>query len=207
MPFSPQSLEEKPYNLCLNCKHIGKRCDGPNFLSMSTERWCEWCKLRKEYLGWTNAGIAELAEISKISVDRVMSGNVKDLRISTMQAITKALVNGSWGKYPCFMASEEEPSDLASHAASATAECDRLRADLDKLTTESNAKIDYLKEQVKFKEAQMLSKDRQLEERYDFLKRKDRVIAIQSVLLSLALIVIITALIVDKTNPGFGFFW
>lgn len=225
MPLSPQSLEEKPYNVCLNCVHIGKNCDGPNFLAMTTERWCDWCRLRKEYLGWTNAHVAELAQISKISVDRIMSGNVKDLRNTTMQAVTKALVNGSWGQYPCAMAalSEKEPvyvdnPALVEKAENAIAQRDQLRAALDRMTAEHKAdmetlrasdqrKVDFLKDQIAVKDRQMDAKDQLLAERHAFIRRKDRVIVWLAVLLGLSLAVILTALIVDYLNHNIGFFW
>lgn len=203
MPFSVKSLEEKPYNACLNCVHIGRNCDGPNFLAMSVERWCDWCRLRKEYLGWTNAHVAELAEISKISVDRVMSANVKDLRISTMQAITKALVNGTWGQYPCAMSGMDEAQIvyvdnpvLIEKAESASRECHRLQTALDSTKTDDQRKIDYLKEQVHFKEEQMKIKDQLIAERCDFLKRKDSSIKmlsgflVASVLFNIVLLII-----------------
>lgn len=181
-PFSVKDFEEKPYNTCLNCIHIGKKCDGPNFLAMDTERWCEWCRLRKEYLRWTNAHVAELSGISKISVDRIMSGNIDDLRLSTMRAITKVLVNGSWGQYPCVFASLSEPQTvyldspaLMEKAEKAARECERLQAVLEKLTEEHRAsladahsadqrKIDFLKEQVRIKDEQLSAKDRQIAE-------------------------------------------
>jgi len=169
MPFSPQTLEEKPYNLCINCVHIGKRCDGPNFLAMEIERWCEWCKLRKKHLGWSSDYVADRASVSKVSVDRIMAGNVKDLRISTMQAVTKALVNGTWGQYPCVMAATGMDESEA-----ATKQCEKLYNEIDKLKADHKAeieamridhaqKINFLKEQVKFKEEQMLAKDKLLE--------------------------------------------
>lgn len=216
MPFSPQSIEEKPYNRCLNCNHIGQICDGPNFLAMSIERWCEWCRLRKEYLGLTNARVAELSGVSKISVDRVMSGNIKDLRITTMQAITKALVNGTWGQYPCAMAAIAEKEYIDNPEL--VSRCDRLQAALDSIAAEhreemaairadDQRKIDFLRDQVKFKEAQMAAKDKLLSERYDFLKAKDRTIRILASLLGLAVLVIISALIIDKGDPSLGFIW
>lgn len=104
-PFSMRDYEEKPYNTCINCIHIGKHCDGPNFLAMSIERWCEWCKLRKQYLRLTNGQIAERADIAEVTIDRIMAGHAKDLRFTTIQAVTKVLVNGSWGKNPCALAS------------------------------------------------------------------------------------------------------
>lgn len=158
MPFSLQTLEEKPYNLCINCVHIGKRCDGPNFLAMSVERWCEWCKLRKRHLGWTSEDVADLAKVSKVSVDRVMRGEVKDMRITTMQAVTKALVNGTWGQYPCVMAATGMDESEA-----ATAQCKKLFEEIDRLKAEHEKKINFLKEQVKFKEEQMLAKDKLIE--------------------------------------------
>jgi len=169
MPFSPQTLEEKPYNLCINCVHIGKRCDGPNFLAMEIERWCEWCKLRKKHLGWSSDYVADRASVSKVSVDRIMAGNVKDLRISTMQAVTKALVNGTWGQYPCVMAATGMDESEA-----ATKQCEKLYNEIDKLKADHKAeieavriyhdqKINFLKEEVKFKEEQVRAKDKLLE--------------------------------------------
>ncbi len=203
MPFSVKSIEEKPYNACLNCAHIGKNCDGPNFLAMSVDRWCEWCRLRKEYLGWTNAHVAELAEISKISVDRVMSANVKDLRISTMQAITRVLVNGTWGQHPCAMSSMDEGQIvyvdnpvLIEKAESASRECQQIKAVLDSTKEDDQRKIDYLKEQVQFKEDQMKAKDQLIAERCDFLKRKDKAIKMLSIFLVSSVLFNIVLLIV-----------
>lgn len=165
MPFSRRTLEEKPYNRCINCVHIGKMCDGPNFLAMELDRWCEWCHLRKEHLGWTNSHIADLANVSKVSVDRIMSVNVKDLRISTMQAVTKALVNGTWGQYPCVFVA-------TGNAVASTAECEklndevaRLKRELEQLRSESEKKIAFLKDQVQ-------AKDRLLESITHFLGGK-----------------------------------
>ena len=165
MPFSRKSLEEKPYNRCINCIHIGELCDGPNFLAMEIERWCEWCRLRKEHLGWTNSQVAELADVAKVSVDRIMRVDVKDLRISTMQAVTKALINGTWGKYPCV---------LAATGSIDTLECSKLRNEIDRLKADHRAelealraneekKVNYLQEQIRFLRDQILSKDRLLE--------------------------------------------
>lgn len=216
MPFSPQSHEEKPYNMCLDCTHIGKSCDGPNFLAMTIERWCEWCRLRKEYLDWTNAHVADLAGISKISVDRVMSGNVKDLRITTMQAITKALVNGSWGQYPCAMGAPGEKEHIDNPEL--VARCDRLQAALDSIAAEhreelaavrsdNQRKIDFLRQQVKFKEDQMAAKDAMLAQRYDYIRGRDRIIHVLAALLGIAVLVIIAALVIDKADPSLGFIW
>ena len=165
MPFSPESLEEKPYNICISCPKIGQTCDGPNFLAMSVERWCEWCRLRRDHLKWKNQTIADKAGVSKISVDRIMSGDIKDLRITTMQAVTKALVNGTWGKSPCVLVTESE-KEIYTDNPVIVAQCQHLQNSLDTLTAdykkdlafireEAQRKIDFLREQVAIKDKQI----------------------------------------------------
>lgn len=162
MPFSPETLEEKPYNICISCPKIGQTCDGPNFLAMTIERWCEWCHLRKDHLGWKNQTLADKAMVSKASVDRIMAGDPKDLRITTMQAVTKALVNGAWGQSPCVLVTETEKEIQVDNPV-IVAQCQHLQNTLDTLTEEYKAeriafreeaqkKIDFLKEQIAIKD-------------------------------------------------------
>lgn len=218
MTFSIKNFEERPYDTCLGCVHIGKNCDGPNFLAMTTERWCEWCRLRKEYLGWTNSHVAEIAGVSKISIDRIMSGNVKDLRTTTMQAVTKALVNGSWGQYPCAMVANTDKEEIYVDNPALVAECERLQRTLDNLIADhkkemeeihasEQRKVDFLREQINVKDKQIEEEKEILSERYKIIKVKDRAIAILAVLLGISLTAIIGALVADVFNPEVGFFW
>lgn len=162
MPFSPETLEEKPYNICISCSKLGQSCDGPNFLAMSVERWCEWCHLRRDHLKWKNQTIADKAGVSKVSIDRIMAGDVKDLRITTMQAVTRALVNGSWGQSPCVLVTESEKEIYVDNPV-IIAQCQHLQNTLDALTEEyksarasyrdeAQRKIDFLREQVAIKD-------------------------------------------------------
>ena len=162
MPFSPETLEEKPYNICISCPKIGQTCDGPNFLAMSVERFCEWCKLRRDYLGWKNQIVADKAGVSKISVDRIMAGDSKDLRISTMQAVAKALVNGVWGHSPCVLVTETENRIDVDNPV-IVAQCQQIQNTLDALSVqyseevaairaEAQRKIDFLREQISIKD-------------------------------------------------------
>lgn len=175
MPFSPETLEEKPHNICISCPKIGQTCDGPNFLAMTVERWCEWCRLRRDFLGWKNQTIADKASVSKISVDRIMSGDVKDLRITTMQAVTRALVNGVWGQSPCVLVTEAE-KDIYVDNPVIVAQCQHLQDTLDKLTeeygkelstvrTEAQQKIDFLRDQIDIK-------DRHIRLLYSLIEKK-----------------------------------
>lgn len=162
MPFSPETLEEKPYNICVSCAKLGQSCDGPNFLAMPLERFCEWCKLRRDYLGWKNQYVADKARVSKISVDRIMAGDVKDLRITTMQAVAKALVNGVWGHAPCVLVTESDKEIYVDNPV-IVAQCQQIQITLNALSEEykneivsvreeAQKKIDFLREQVKIKD-------------------------------------------------------
>ena len=115
---------------------------------------------RKEYLGWSSAHLAELADVSKVSIDRIMTVNTKDLRISTMQAVTRALVNGIWGKHPCVFAASENMQIDATECAKLREEMAQLKAahkaELEAIRAENDQKIAFLKDQV-------IAKDKLLE--------------------------------------------
>lgn len=176
MPFSPETLEEKPYNICISCSKLGQSCDGPNFLAMSVERWCEWCHLRRDHLKWKNQTIADRAGVSKVSIDRIMAGDVKDLRITTMQAVTKALVNGSWGQSPCVLVTESEKEIYVDNPV-IIAQCQNLQNTLDTLTKDYQAELAFVREEAQKKIAflrdQISIKDRHIELLHSIISRKD----------------------------------
>lgn len=215
MSYSPANHAERPYNRCVDCTHIGKRCDGPNFLAMDIHYFCEWSRARKDYLHsqdtkWTNAYVADAANVSKKTVDRLFAGALDDLKLSTAAQIIQVLVDGTWGEYPCAMDSLNEDGS-AERCEQLQAALDNAKAahdaELAKVRAFERSRIDYLKEQVKFKEEQLLAKDKLLGERYGFMRRKDKTIATLAVFLTLAVLIIITALVIDKLNSDIGFFW
>lgn len=75
------------------------------------------------------------------------------------------------------------------------------------IRADDQKKIDHLKEQLHFMQEQLVKKDKLLDERRDFIYRKDRIIGILGLLLAVCLVVIIGALIIDRLNPDMGFFW
>jgi hypothetical protein len=176
MPFSPETLEEKPYNICISCARIGQTCDGPNFLAMTVERWCEWCRLRRDFLNWKNATIAEKSGISKISIDRIMAGDVKDLRITTMQAVSRALVNGAWGQSPCVLVTETEKEIYVDNPV-IIAQCQNLQHTLDTLTEDYKNELSFVREEaqkkIAFLREQIGIKDRHIELLHSLINRKD----------------------------------
>ena len=129
---------------------------------MSIDRFCEWCRLRRDYLGWKNQRVADKAGVSKVSVDRIMAGDSKDLRITTMQAVARALVNGVWGQSPCVLVTESEKEIYVDNPV-IVAQCQHLQNTLDALSEEYKAeavairaeaqrKIDFLREQITIKD-------------------------------------------------------
>ncbi len=177
MPFSPETLEEKPYNICISCSRIGQTCDGPNFLSMTVERWCEWSRLRRDFLNWKNQTIAEKSGVSKISIDRIMSGDVKDLRITTMQAVTKALVNGTWGQSPCVLVTETEKEIYVDNPV-IIAQCQHLQNTLDAMSAEHKTDLAFVREEaqkkIDFLRDQVAIKDKHIELLHSIIARMDR---------------------------------
>lgn len=214
MPFSPETIETNPYNQCLICENLGVTCDGPNMTAMSMERFCEWCRLRKEQYGWSNAHLAELSGVSKGTVDRLIAGLATGITAESKSRVACSLIykkpyEGSWGKYPCTLAAHVSNNDAIDPA-----EVFRLQEQVSllqhQLHTQSQSdreKIDFLKKQIEFKESQMLTKDKQLEDRAWFIKRKDRMIVALAICLGVSVLVIFAGLLIDVLNPNLGFFW
>ena len=195
-------MPEKSYSRCIDCEHIGKKCGGPDFIVMETQKLSEWCRLRKEHLHkqdpkWTNAYVSQQADVSLTTINRFFAGDIEDTKLSTAARILRVLVNGTWGQYPCVMFGNEAADPAAE------VECRHLRELLDS----ERSKTAYLKEQVAFKEKQMLAKDKMIEERDIFTDKQQRDIRILSALLGVCVVVIIAALMVDLLNPNIGFFW
>jgi transcriptional regulator with XRE-family HTH domain len=174
MPFSPETLEEKPYNICISCPKLGQTCDGPNFLAMSIERFCEWCRLRRDFLEWKNQKVADKANVSKISVERIMNGDSKDLRITTMQAVAKALVNGVWGQSPCVLVTETEKEIYVDNPV-IVAQCQHLQNTLDTLSEEYKNEIATIREEdrkkIEFLMHQVEIKDKHIELLHNIIER------------------------------------
>ena len=170
MPFTEETIAKKSYNQCIKCKHLGVKCDGPNVISMDIQRFCEWCRLRKEDLRWSVEKLSEVSGVGKATVAKIMTGNVPGLNGETISAITCALIYGycpngeGWGKYPCAMMAVEQEEDQP---------CPECARHIEQ-HNEDLEKIAFLKKQIEFKESQMVAKDTLIAERADFLRLKDK---------------------------------
>ena len=185
------------YEKCLTCVDLGIACDGPNFLAMDTTEMGQWCNhKRKQISGMTYDKIAAETGISKSAVHGFLNGTHADYRIETIRPIVRLITGGKWDDNACGNLSNSEKVEYEKT--------------IRHLNSEINWKegtIQLLDKENKTLQAHITDTDRLLKERYDFLKRKDKAIALLGVLLFVSVAMIIGALLVDAMNPDIGFFW
>ena len=91
----------KPYFRCLSCAQFRKECGGMPTRGMDLKEWCEYLRDVKETFHLTNAYIAEKAEVSVATVERIMAINIdKDIKRYTARRI-EMVVLGSVSQHFC----------------------------------------------------------------------------------------------------------
>lgn len=155
--------------------------------------------------------------ISMTTVRRVFADGSEDQNFryeDTIQPIAAALLAVEASGSQLETEADAELQALRSLVRLKNVIIEELSADAEKVHQRENEikedaqkKINYLKEQIAFKEERIRQQDKLLDERRDFIYRKDRIIAALAIALALSLLVIIGALVVDKINPDMGFFW
>lgn len=218
-----ENKTSKPYDKCIRCSYLGVRCDGPNPLAMVNlesdrplARIGEWLRLRKEFLHesdpkWTNAYIAEEAQVAKATVDNLFAGKAVDIKLSSLVRITKVVVNGSWGEYPCAM--EEYERDLIEckkeldEAQARIKELEKDNADLFERKNHFKELYYSANDQLKTKDQQIADGGEIIKDRGKFMRRKDLWIITFFIAALIGWSIIVAALVIDKANPTVGFFW
>lgn len=191
------------FEKCLFCNHSGKDCI-QFVMSLPLQDIITWCKERKEKLGITNAKLSELTNIPKGTIDRMFSESEKltDFRFSTIQPVVMALTGTVDDEASCESHTMDEQTQRKIKAQADTIQRlekelkeahEQHKLDIQAVRAEDETRVDYMKEQLRL--CQITSNGR----------RKS--IVILSVLLGIALLIIITALIIDKLNSDIGFFW
>ena len=181
------------YKDCVKCEKLGVSCDGPNFFTLPANEILEWCKARKAELHLSNDKIADLSGIPRGTVARVFAGEHEDFKFGTVQPILRVLIGGTYHRESC--------PDPKGNAAEKLAELTEKNESLRRVIKENKAAYDQDLERER--------SDAARREKYFENQMRVRMIfiIILSVLLAAALIVIIAALLIDRTNPGKGFFW
>lgn len=91
----------KPYYRCLSCSQFRKECGGLPTRGMDLQEWCEYLRDVKEVFHLTNSNIAQQADVSITTVERIMAINSdQDIRRATARRI-EMVVLGNVGKHFC----------------------------------------------------------------------------------------------------------
>lgn len=144
-------FSNKPYNRCLTCPHRRVRCDGPRTAGLELARWCEYMRDMKEANGLTNSYIAEASGFSVKTIEKIMALNDnQDIMRETARKIELAIL-GSSGKYPCFLAFEEEnkPDGHKIHELY-KAEVDLIREEAKERIEQFMVQIDRLRQEIDY---------------------------------------------------------
>lgn len=98
-----QDTSTKPYYRCLSCIRFRKSCGGIPTRGMDLQNWCEYLRDVKDLAHLTNAKIAEDADVSVKTIERIMAINVEqDIRRATARRLELAII-GPVGDHACHL--------------------------------------------------------------------------------------------------------
>ena len=104
-----QDPSTKPYFRCLSCPKFRRICGGIPTREMDLKNWCEYMRDVKDIARLTNAYIAQNADVSVKTIERIMAINdEQDIMRATARRIELVII-GPVGKHIC-----EEDYDTAS---------------------------------------------------------------------------------------------
>ncbi len=115
----------KPYYRCLSCSKFRSACGGIPTRDLDLINWCEYMRDVKELARLTNAYIAEKADVSIKTIERIMAINDDtDIRRATARRIEQVVI-GPVTKYFCDV--DYDSSDATNKIAELLAQIDELR--------------------------------------------------------------------------------
>ena len=101
----------KPYYKCLSCPRFRHTCAGLPTRDMTLQEWCEFVRDVSDAFHLSNAFIAEKADVSLKTVERIEAINCdKDIMRSTARRI-EIVVFGPVGNHTCYL--DHDPSAAA----------------------------------------------------------------------------------------------
>ena len=96
-----QDPSTKPYFRCLSCHKFRKECGGMPTRGMDLKEWCEYMRDVKDIARLTNSYIAQNADVSIKTIERIMAINIEqDIMRATARRIEMVVV-GTVGKHIC----------------------------------------------------------------------------------------------------------
>lgn len=98
-----QDLSTKPYYKCLFCPRFRVVCGGRPTRDYDLKTWCELIRDVKEIFHLTNAYIAQKADVSIKTIDRITAINIEqDIMRATARRIEQVVL-GPVGTHTCFI--------------------------------------------------------------------------------------------------------
>ena len=120
----------KPYYRCLSCAKFRTVCGGIPTRDLDLQNWSEYMRDVKELARLTNAYIAEKADVSIKTIERIMAINCDtDIRRATARRIEQVVI-GPVAKYFCDM--DYDSSDAANRIADLLSQIETLRQERDR---------------------------------------------------------------------------
>lgn len=188
---------------CKECTHAGRDCI-PYLMTVSQAETFAWCKIRKELLHMSNEEIADRTSVPKSTIDRIFSPKDTDCRFSTMQPILCALSGCTAEELDC-EAAFLTPSEALLEQVKAKDEIIRH------LEEETKRQNEHIKAMETAAQADIERAKKEEAESIAYMKKKEkshlRLIYTLAVALSITILTILAALIIDRLNPDIGFFW
>ena len=125
-----QDPSTKPYFRCLSCTRFRKACGGMPTRGMDLQNWCEYMRDVKDVAHLTNAYIAQEADVSIKTIERIMAINIdQDIMRSTARRIEMVVV-GAVGKHVCEL--DYDDTTVTDRINSLLAQIDFLRKENDR---------------------------------------------------------------------------
>lgn len=169
-------VTNKPYNKCFACPHLKTpRCNGPRTSSMELGRWCEYMRDLRDLFNLTNEWIAEKAEVSLKTINRVMSGSSdQDIMRDTARRIEDAIL-GTDVNSPCYTAFCEENEPHKQKLSEASADLERALNDnkdyrnaLDNIHAFYNSEMQQIRDEAQRKIQYLLNQVERLRAEVDY---------------------------------------
>lgn len=125
-----QDPSTKPYFRCLSCTRFRKACGGMPTRGMDLQNWCEYMRDVKDVAHLTNAYIAQEADVSIKTIERIMAINIdQDIMRSTARRIEMVVV-GAVGKHVCEL--DYDDTTVTDRINNLLAQIDFLRKENDR---------------------------------------------------------------------------
>lgn len=96
-----QDPSNKPYYRCLSCAKFRKACGGIPTRDLDLKNWCEYMRDVKEIAHLTNAHIAQEADVSIKTIERIMAINIEQDIMRAIARRIELVIIGPVSKHFC----------------------------------------------------------------------------------------------------------